>query len=57
MTMIKNAIVLKALLPEVALLREQLSAAEWGPIADTDFFRAASVPALRREDDSQRHYR
>lgn len=49
MTMIKNAIVLKALLPEVALLREQLSAAEWGPIADTEFFRAAFVPVLAED--------
>lgn len=46
MTMIKNAIVLKALLPEIALLREQLAAADWGPIADTEFYRAAFVPAL-----------
>lgn len=46
MTMIKNAIVLKALLPDVALLRQQLAAADWGPIADTEFHRAAFVPAL-----------
>lgn len=49
MTMLKNAIVLKALLPDVALLRQQLESAEWGPIADTEFYRAAFVPALAED--------
>ncbi|MCO7246411.1 recombination-associated protein RdgC [Halomonas sp. Mc5H-6] len=49
MTMIKNAIVLKALLPEVALLRQQLEAAEWGEIAETEFRRNSFVQAASGE--------
>lgn len=44
MTMIKNAIVLKALLPDVALLRQQLDAVEWGEIAETEFRRDVFIP-------------
>ncbi|GED45228.1 hypothetical protein HME01_10800 [Vreelandella aquamarina] len=49
MTLIKNAIVLKALLPDVALLRQQLEAAENGEIAETEFRRDAFVPAAAGE--------
>lgn len=49
MTMIKNAIVLKALLPDVALLRQQLEAAENGEIAETEFRRDAFVEAAAGE--------
>ncbi|SES11717.1 recombination associated protein RdgC [Vreelandella subterranea] len=49
MTMIKNAIVLKALLPEVALLRQQLEAADWAEIAETEFRRDAFIPAAAGE--------
>lgn len=49
MTLIKNAIVLKALLPDVALLRQQLEAAENGEIADTEFRRDAFVEAATGE--------
>ena len=45
MTIIKNAIVLKALLPDVALLRQQLEAAENSEIAETEFRRDAFVEA------------
>lgn len=49
MTMIKNAIVLKALLPDVALLRQQLEASENGEIAETEFRRDAFVQAAAGE--------
>lgn len=49
MTLIKNAIVLKALLPDVALLRQQLEAAENGEIAETEFRRDAFVEAAADE--------
>ncbi|WP_447896013.1 hypothetical protein [Vreelandella sp. GE22] len=49
MTMIKNAIVLKALLPDVALLRQQLEAGEAGNIAETEFRRDAFVETLSGE--------
>ena len=49
MTLIKNAIVLKALLPDVALLRQQLEAAENGEIAETEFRRDAFVEAAAGE--------
>ncbi|MGQ7253937.1 recombination-associated protein RdgC [Vreelandella titanicae] len=49
MTMLKNAIVLKALLPEIGLLRQQLDAVEWGEIAETEFRRDAFYPALAGE--------
>lgn len=49
MTILKNAIVLKARLPEIALLRQQLDAAERGEIAETEFRRDAFVPALAEE--------
>ncbi|PKG49641.1 recombination-associated protein RdgC, partial [Halomonas sp. MES3-P3E] len=49
MTMLKNAIVLKALLPETALLRQQLEAAEWGEIAEAEFRRDAFVPIQEGE--------
>ena len=44
MTMLKNAIVLKALLPEIGLLRQQLDAVEWGEIAETEFRRDSFIP-------------
>ncbi|MGP9499559.1 recombination-associated protein RdgC [Halomonas sp. AOP43-D1-4] len=49
MTILKNAIVLKALLPDVALLRQQLEAAENGEIAETEFRRDAFVEAAAGE--------
>ncbi|MGV2930187.1 recombination-associated protein RdgC [Vreelandella venusta] len=49
MPLIKNAIVLKALLPDVALLRQQLEAAENGEIAETEFRRDAFVEAAAGE--------
>lgn len=49
MTLIKNAIVLKALLPDVALLRQQLEAAENGEISETEFRRDAFVEAAAGE--------
>ena len=49
MTLIKNAIVLKALLPDVALLRQQLEAAERGEIAETEFRRDAFIEAAAGE--------
>lgn len=49
MTILKTAIVLKARLPEIALLRQQLDAAESGEIAETEFRRDAFVPALAEE--------
>ena len=49
MTLIKNAIVLKALLPDVALLRQQLEAAENGEIAETEFRRDAFIEAAAGE--------
>ena len=49
MNLIKNAIVLKALLPDVALLRQQLEAAESGEIAETEFRRDAFIEAAAGE--------
>jgi len=49
MSLIKNAIVLKALLPDVALLRQQLEAAERGEIAETEFRRDAFIEAAAGE--------
>lgn len=44
--MINNAIVLKALLPDVALLRQQIEAGEAGTIAETEFRRDAFIEAV-----------
>lgn len=41
---LKNAIVLKALLPEIGLLRQQLEAADWQGIGETEFRRDTFVP-------------
>lgn len=49
MPLIKNAIVLKALLPDIALLRQQLETAERGEIAETEFRRDAFVEAAAGE--------
>lgn len=44
MTMLQNAIVLKALLPSIDLLREQLDSASHENIGETEFRRACFVP-------------
>lgn len=46
---LKNAIVLKALLPEIGLLRQQLEAADWQGIGETEFRRDTFVPGLQRQ--------